>query len=128
MSGVMERPGAAQRARIGDVEDLAAVGVVLGTSVWPSETLLEVGCRATKAMSQADRGLGIASGAEDYVLQERRAVDRWREIAGGSQGNRTPKLPPLSAQGEQYPTNREHDPENGLIFQPSNDGALRLNG
>lgn len=38
-----------------DVEDLAAVGVVLGTSVWPSETLPEVGCRAKKAVSQADQ-------------------------------------------------------------------------
>ena len=65
-------------ARIDDVEDLAAVGAVLGTSV-ASETLPKVGCRATKAVRQADPGdLGIGSGAEDDVLQERRAVDRWR--------------------------------------------------
>ena len=42
-------------ARIDDLEDLAAVGAVPGTSV-ASETLPEVGCRATKAVRQADPG------------------------------------------------------------------------
>ena len=42
-------------APIGDVEDLAAVGAAPGTGV-ASETLPEVGCRATKAVRQADPG------------------------------------------------------------------------
>ena len=57
--------------RIGDVEDLAAGGAMPETST-ASETLPEVGCRATKAVRQMRR---------TYVLQERRAVDRWRGIA-----------------------------------------------
>jgi len=41
-------------ARIDDLEDLAAVGAVPGTSV-ASETLPQVGCRAAKAVRQMRR-------------------------------------------------------------------------